>query len=120
LKSLGIAGRGTIKMLFAILNAGLIYGLIWLFERNRRELLEFDFDKIAVIPPFIYLGISLLVMALGLGIWGSWAALVAFMIALFWMLWKNAKLSLARASAYSFAVLIFNVALNTLLTYRSR
>jgi hypothetical protein len=43
-------GREAIKMLFAILNAGFIYGLIWLFERKRRELLEFDFDKIAVIP----------------------------------------------------------------------
>ena len=107
-------------MLFAILNAGLIYGLIWLFERKRRELHEFDFDKIAVFPPFIYLGLSLLVMFFGLGIWGSWAALIVFMMALFWMLWKNAKLSPARASAYSLAVLIFNVALNTLLTYRSR
>ena len=107
-------------MLFAILNAGLIYGLIWLFERKRRELPEFDFDKIAVIPPFIYLGLSLLVIVFGLGIWGSWAALIVFMIALFWMLWRNAKLSPARAAAYSVAVLIFNVALNTLLTYRSR
>ena len=71
LKSLGIADREAIKMLFAILNAGFIYGLIWPFERKRRELLEFDFDKIAVIPPFIYLGLSLLVMVLGLGISGA-------------------------------------------------
>lgn len=79
-------------MLFAILNAGFIYGVIWIFERKRRELHEFDFDKIAVIPPFIYLGLSVLILVLGLGIWGSWAALVVFLIALFWMLWKNAKL----------------------------
>jgi len=58
-------------MLFAILNAGFIYGLIWPFERKRREFLEFDFDKIAVIPPFIYLGLRLLVMVLGLGISGA-------------------------------------------------
>jgi hypothetical protein len=38
-------------MLFAILNAGFIYGVIWIFERKRRELYEFDFGKIAVIPP---------------------------------------------------------------------
>jgi hypothetical protein len=52
-------------MFFAILNAGFIYRLIWLFERKRRELLKFDFDKIAVIPPFIYLGLSLLVVVPG-------------------------------------------------------
>src|SRR6266403_35420 len=82
-------------------------------QRKRRELHECDFDKFAVIPPFIYLGLSLLVMLLGLGIWGSWAALIVFMIALFWMLWKNAKLSPARACAYTLAVLIFNLAINT-------
>jgi hypothetical protein len=113
-----LTGR-KFEMLFAILNAGFIYVLIWMFERKRRELHEFDFDKFAVIPPFMYLGLSLLVMLLGLGIWGSWAALIVFMIALFWMLWKNAKLSPARACAYTLAVLIFNLAINTLLTYRS-
>lgn len=105
-------------MLFAILNAGFIYGLIRIFERKRRELHEFDFDKIAVIPPFVYLGLSVVVLVLGLGIWGSWAALIVFTIALFWMLRKNAKLSLARAFAYSGTVLIMNVGLNTLLTYK--
>jgi len=105
-------------MLFAIINAGFIYGLIWIFERKRRELHEFDFDKIAVVPPFIYLGLSVLVLVLGLGIWGSWAALFVFMVALFWMLWKNAKLSLARASSYSLAVLVLNLVLNTILTYK--
>src|ERR1700688_2681788 len=105
-------------MLFAILNAGFIYGLFWLFERERRELHEFDFSKFAVIPPFIYLGLSLVVTLFGLGIWGSWAALIVFMIALFWMLWKNAKLSPARASAYTLAVFIFNVGISTLLTNR--
>jgi hypothetical protein len=59
-------------------------------------------------------------MVFGLGIWASWTALIVFMIALFWMLGKNAKLSPARASAYSLAVLIFNVALNMLLTFRSK
>ena len=106
-------------MLFAILNAGFIYALIWFFERKRRELHEFDFGKFAVIPPFIYLGLSLVVMFLGLGVWGIWAALIVFIIALFWMLWKNANLSPARASAYSLAVLVFNLGLNTLLTYRA-
>jgi hypothetical protein len=105
-------------MFFAILNAGFIYGLIWIFERKRRELHEFDFDKIAVIPPFIYLGLSVIVVVLGLGIWGSWAALIIFTIALFWMLWKNAKLSLARALAYSSAVLIVNLIINTLVAYK--
>src|ERR1700681_2861236 len=106
-------------MFFAILNAAFIYGLIWIFERKRRELHEFDFDKIAVITPFVYLGLSLLVLVCGLGIWASWAAVIVFMIVLFWMLWKNAKLSPARASAYSMAVLIFNLALNVLLTYKT-
>jgi hypothetical protein len=106
-------------MLFAILNAGLIYGLIWIFERKRRELHEFDFDKIAVIPPFIYLGLSVLVMVLGLGVWGSWAALIVFLIALFWMLWKNAKVSLGRSLAYSLVILCLNIGLITLLTYKS-
>jgi hypothetical protein len=106
-------------MLFAILNAAFIYGLIWIFERKRRELHEFEFDRIAVIPPFIYLGLSLLAAFLGLGAWGSWAALAVFMLALFWLLWKNARLSPARASAYTLAVLAFNLVLNTLLTYRS-
>jgi hypothetical protein len=106
-------------MLFAIVNAGFIYGLIWLFERKRRELHEFDFGKIAVIPPFIYLGLSLLILVFRLGIWASWAAMIIFVIVLFWMLWKNAKLSVARSSAYSVAVLIFNVGLNTLVTYKS-
>jgi hypothetical protein len=105
-------------MFFAILNAGFIYGLIWIFERKRRELHEFDFDKIAVIPPFIYFGLSVIVVVLGLGIRGSWAALIIFTIALFWMLWKNAKLSLARAFAYSSAVLIVNLIINTLVAYK--
>ncbi len=105
-------------MLFAIVNAGFIYGVIWLFERKRRELHEFDFDKIAVIPPFIYLGLSVVVLVLGLGIWGSWAALFVFLIALFWMLWKNAGLSVARASSYSLIVLVLNLVLMTLLTYK--
>jgi hypothetical protein len=105
-------------MLFAIVNAGFIYGVIWVFERKRRELQDFDFGKIAVIPPFVYLGLSLLVLVLGLGIWSSWAALVIFLITLFWMLWKNAKLSVARAASYSLIVLVLNLALMTLLTYK--
>ena len=105
-------------MLFAIVNAGFIYGVIWVFERKRRELHDFDFGKIAVIPPFVYLGLSLLVLVLGLGIWSSWVALVIFLITLFWMLWKNAKLSLARAASYSLIVLVLNLALMTLLTYK--
>ena len=105
-------------MLFAIVNAGFIYGVIWVFERKRRELQDFDFGKIAVIPPFVYLGLSLLVLVLGLGIWSSWVALVIFLITLFWMLWKNAKLSVARAASYSLIVLVSNLALMTLLTYK--
>jgi hypothetical protein len=62
---------------------------------------DFDFGKIAVIPPFIYLGLSLLVMFLNLGIWGTWAALTP-----------------ARAFAYSLAVLIFDLALMTLFASR--
>ena len=93
--------------------------MIWIFEQeSERELHEFDFDKIAVIPPFIYLGLSVLVLVLGLGIWGGWAALVVFLTALFWMLWKNAKLSVARASSYSLIVLVLNLALMTLLNYK--
>lgn len=60
-------------MFLAILNAAFIYGLIWMFERKRRELHEFDFDMIAVVPPFIYLGLSLVVLFLGLGVWARWA-----------------------------------------------
>ena len=105
-------------MLFGIVNAGFIYGVIWVFERKRRELQDFDFGKIAVIPPFVYLGLSLLVLVLGLGIWSSWVALVIFLITLFWMLWKNAKLSVARAASYSLIVLVLNLALMTLLTYK--
>jgi hypothetical protein len=105
-------------MLFAILNAGLIYGVIWIFERQRREIYDFDFGKIAVIPPFIYLGLSVLVLVLGVDTWGSWAALAGFLIALFWMLWRNANLSIARASSYSLIVLVLNVLLMTLLTYK--
>src|ERR1700691_1527994 len=88
-------------VIFAILNAAFIYGLILIFERRRRELDDFDFGKIAVIPPFIYLGLSLLVMFLNLGIWGTWAALTP-----------------ARAFAYSLAVLIFDLALMTLFASR--
>jgi hypothetical protein len=108
------------SMLLAVLNAAFIYGLLWLFERKRRELHEFDFDKCAVVPPFIFLGLSLLGAFLRLGIWGSWASLVIYILVLFGMLWKNAKFSPARASVYSVAVLIFNLALNTLLAYRTR
>jgi hypothetical protein len=106
-------------MFLAILNAAFIYGLIWMFERKRRELHEFDFDLIAVVPPFVYFGLSLVVLVFGLGTWGAWAAVTVFMIVLFWMLWRKAKLSLARASAYSAAVLIFNLVLNIVLTYKT-
>jgi hypothetical protein len=91
-------------MFLAILNAAFIYGLIWMFERKRRELHKFDFDMIAVVPPFVYFGLTLIVLVFGLGIWGAWVAAIVFMIVLFWMLWRNAKLSLARASAYVVAV----------------
>ena len=107
-------------MFLAILNAAFIYALIWMFERKRRGLHEFDFDVIAVVPPFLYFGLSLVILFLGLGVWASWATLIVFMVVLFWMFWKRAKLSLARASAYSFAVLIFNLAVNILLTYKTR
>jgi cbb3-type cytochrome oxidase subunit 3 len=106
-------------MFFAILNAAFIYGLIWLFERKRRALHEFDFDMIAVVPPFVYLGLGLVVLLFGLGIWGSWAAVIVFIVVLFWMLWKKAKLSLARASAYSAAVVVFNLILNVALAYKT-
>ena len=105
-------------MFLAILNAAFIYGLIWMFERKRRGLHEFDFDMIAVVPPFVYFGLSLVVIFLGLGVWASWAVLSIFMIVLFWMFWRKAKLSLARASAYSVAVLILNLAINIALTYK--
>jgi hypothetical protein len=107
-------------MFLAILNAAFIYALIWMFERKRRGLHEFDFDMIAVVPPFLYFGLSLVILFLGLGVWASWATLIVFMVVLFWMFWRKAKLSLARASAYSLAVLIFNLAVNTLLTYKTR
>jgi hypothetical protein len=107
-------------MFLAILNAAFIYALIWMFERKRRGLHEFDFDMIAVVPPFLYFGLSLVILFLGLGVWASWATLIAFMVVLFWMFWRKAKLSLARASAYSLAVLIFNLAVNILLTYKTR
>jgi hypothetical protein len=107
-------------MFLAILNAAFIYALIWMFERKRRGLHEFDFDMIAVVPPFIYFGLSLVILFLGLGVWASWTTLIVFMVVLFWMFWRKAKLSLARASAYSLAVLIFNLAVNILLTYKTR
>lgn len=46
--------------------------------------------------------------------------LTVFMVVLFWMFWKKAKLSLARASAYSIAVLVFNLAVNIVMTYKMR
>jgi hypothetical protein len=46
-------------MFLAILHAAFIYGLIWMFERKRRKLHEFDFDMIAVVPPFVYFGLSM-------------------------------------------------------------
>jgi hypothetical protein len=107
-------------MFLAILNAAFIYALIWMFERKRRGLHEFDFDTIAVVPPFLYFGLSLVILFLGLGVWASWATLIVFMVVLFWMFWRKAQLSLARASAYSLAVLIFNLAVNILLTYKTR
>jgi hypothetical protein len=107
-------------MLFAILNAGIIYGLLWLFERKRRELDDFHVSRAAVVPAFIYLGLSIAVLFLGLGFWGSWAALIVFVVALFFMLWKNVKLPPARAAAYSAAVLAINVGINTLLAYKVR
>jgi hypothetical protein len=106
-------------MFFAILNAAFIYGLIWMFERKRRKLHEFDFDMIAVAPPFVYFGLSMVILFLGLGVWASWAVLTVFMVVLFWMFWRNAKLTLARASAYSIAVLVFNLAVNIVLTYKT-
>ncbi|SRR5258708_21964743 len=106
-------------MFLAILNAAFIYGLIWMFERKRRELHEFDFDMIAVVPPFVYFGLSLVILFFGLGVWASWATLAVFMIVLFWMFWRKAKLSLARASTYSIAVLAFNLAVNIVLTYKA-
>jgi hypothetical protein len=104
----------------AILNAAFIYALIWMFERKRRELHEFDFDMIAVVPPFVYFGLSLIILFLGLGVWARWATLTVFMVVLFWMFWRKAKLTLARAFAYSIAVLVFNLAVNVLLTYKTR
>jgi len=106
-------------MLFAILNAGIVYGLLWVFERKKRELDDFHVWHAAVIPAFIYLGISLIVLFFGLGILGSWVAMVVFIIALFWMLWRNVKLPPSRAAAYGLAVFVINVGLNTLLNYRA-
>jgi hypothetical protein len=40
-------------MFLAILNAAFIYGLIWMFERKRRELHEFDFDIIGGRPSYL-------------------------------------------------------------------
>jgi hypothetical protein len=90
-----------------------------MFERKRRQLHEFDFDMIAVVPPFVYFGLSLVILFLGLGVWANWATIIVFMIVLFWMFWRNAKLPLARASAYSAAVLIFNVVIIVALSYKT-
>jgi hypothetical protein len=106
-------------MFLAILNAAFIYGLVWMFERKRRELHEFDFDMIAVVPPFIYFGLSLVILLFGLGVWARWATLTVFVVVLFWMFWRKAKLTFARASVYSIAVLAFNLAVNIVLTYKA-
>ena len=106
-------------MFLAILNAAFIYGLIWMFERKRRALHEFDFDMIAVVPPFVYLGLGLVILFFGLGAWANWATISIFMIVLFWMFWRKAKLPLARALAYSAAVLIFNTVLIVALSYKA-
>jgi hypothetical protein len=104
-------------MFLAILNAAFIYGLIWMLERKRRKL--HDFDMIAVVPQFVYFGLGMIVLFLGLGVWASWAILTVFMVVLFWMFWRKAKLTLARASAYSIAVLVFNLAVNIAPTYKT-
>jgi 4-hydroxybenzoate polyprenyltransferase len=106
------------RMLFAILNAGIVYGLLWLFERKKRELDDFHVSKAAVVPAFIYLGLSVAVLVFQLGPIASLIALAAFIIALFWMLWKNVKLPPSRAAAYSVAVLVINVGIFTLLAYK--
>jgi hypothetical protein len=36
-------------MLFALLNAGIIYGLLWVFERGRREFDDFDVPYVATV-----------------------------------------------------------------------
>ena len=106
-------------MLFAILNAGIIYGLLWVFERKKRELDDFHVSKAAVVPAFIYLGLTLVLLFLDLGPLGNWAALAIFIVSLFWMLWKNVKLPLWRAAAYSIAVLAINIGITMLMVYKS-
>jgi hypothetical protein len=107
-------------MLYALLNAGIIYGLLWVFERKRRDFDGFDVPYVATVPSFIYLGLNLVVLFFGLGVLGSWVALAVFIIALFWMLMKTVKLPPTRAAAYSLAVLAINLGIYFLLTYKLR
>ena len=90
----------------------LLFGLIRLFERNRREIDGFDIVLAAVAPVIVLLLARGGGSILNLGVLGEYVALVLFMAAIVLVLWKMAKIPLKHSVIYGLVVVLVNIALS--------
>ena len=98
-------------MILGLLNFGVLYGVMWLFERKRHADGDFNLVRAAAIPAFALAVATVLSLFLRLGIAGSIGALVIFVGATVWVLLTELKLPPKRAVAYSATVLVIDIGL---------
>jgi hypothetical protein len=93
-----------------------LYGLIHFFERDRDDLDAFVVGGAVVIPVIIVLVINIVFGLLGLGGWLALLSPLCLLVATYLVLTLNLGIKPARATAYTAAVVVFHVVVDTGLT----
>ncbi len=103
-------------MLLAIFNCGVLFGIVWLFERKRIDMADFSPAEVILLPCIVLLAPSLVAIIVPLPAWVGLASILLFVGVTFWVCWKRIPTTRARAAAYSVALLAANIALELIIT----
>lgn len=104
-------------MLEALIVFGVLWVLIWSFERDRRDELDaFTVGTAVLIPMILAVLIQILGGVLGFYPWSAYAAWVGALLATFIVLWKMLQIPVKRSAAYTGSVLAAQFAVGIMFT----
>lgn len=103
-------------MLLAIFNCGVLFGIVWVFERKRIDMVNFSPADLLVLPCVVLLVPALIGIFVPLPPWLSIFTMLVFVGVTFWVCWRRLPTTRTRAVAYSIALLGANIALEIAIT----
>lgn len=94
-------------MLQAFIVFLVLFGLIWIFERKRREELDvFSIGGAIAVPLISAVLIAIVGWFLGFYPWSVYAAVIVALVATYLVLWRLLGISAGRSAAYTGAVVV--------------